>query len=144
MIGGSGQDKLDGGTGNDTLYGGAGNDQLTGGLGRDTLTGGAGNDSFIFNTKLGGNNVDTITDFTVPGDTMSLDHNVFSALGVGGLSAADFVIGSAAQDASDHIIYNSVTGALYYDSNGSAAGGMTQFAQLDKGLLLTNADFIIF
>lgn len=31
-------------------------------------------------------------------------------------------------DSNDHIVYNSTTGALYYDSNGSAAGGTTQIA----------------
>ncbi len=40
-------------------------------------------------------------------------------------------------------IYNSATGALFYDSNGSAAGGAVQFATLSKGLGMTNADFLI-
>ncbi|KAB2945320.1 MAG: calcium-binding protein, partial [Rhizobiaceae bacterium] len=40
-------------------------------------------------------------------------------------------------------VYNSATGALIYDSNGSAAGGATQFAILGTGLALTNADFLI-
>ena len=49
-----------------------------------------------------------------------------------------------AGDASDRIIYETDTGKLFYDSNGSQGGGtMVQFARLAAGLLLTHADFAI-
>jgi hypothetical protein len=35
------------------------------------------------------------------------------------------------------------TGRLVYDNNGSAAGGAVQFATLDAGLDVTDADFLI-
>ena len=49
----------------------------------------------------------------------------------------------AAVDASDRIIYETDTGKLFYDSNGSAAGGATQFALVSTGLELTREDFFI-
>ncbi len=50
---------------------------------------------------------------------------------------------AAAADAEDRIIYDNATGALFFDSNGSAAGGAIRFAQLTTGLALTNADFVV-
>ena len=130
---------------NNEIFGNAGNNRLAGWAGNDTLTGGAGLDTFIFNTALNAaTNVDTITDFSVADDTIRLDDAIFTAIGpVGTLAAAAFTIGAAATTAAHRIVYNSATGALIYDSNGSAAGGATQFAILDTGLALTNADFLI-
>jgi hypothetical protein len=61
----------------------------------------------------------------------------------GTLSAGAFHIGAGAAAADDRIIYNNVTGALFYDSNGNAAGGSIQFADLSAGLSLTFQDFLI-
>jgi Ca2+-binding RTX toxin-like protein len=146
LTGSSGANVLNGGGGNDILNGGAGKDTLSGGTGKDTLTGGAGNDTFLFNSALSvATNIDKITDFSVPGDTIQLENAIFTALGAatGTLTAAAFYAGAAAHDASDRIIYNAKTGALIYDSNGSAAGGAIQFATLGHGLHLTNADFVV-
>ncbi|CAG0981052.1 MAG: hypothetical protein F9K19_23745 [Rhizobiaceae bacterium] len=145
LYGQGGSDTIYGQAGNDILDGGAGNDLLNGGLGNDTLTGGANNDTFFFNTTLNAaTNVDRITDFSVPNDTIRLENAIFTAIGpVGTLAAAAFTIGAAASTAAHRIVYNSATGALIYDSNGSAAGGATQFAILGTGLALTNADFLI-
>jgi Ca2+-binding RTX toxin-like protein len=55
----------------------------------------------------------------------------------------DRLIGTAAADATDRIIYNATTGALLYGSNGSAAGGSVQIATLATGLAMTNNDFLI-
>ncbi|MBC7337217.1 MAG: calcium-binding protein, partial [Clostridia bacterium] len=48
-----------------------------------------------------------------------------------------------AQDASDRLIYESDTGELYYDSNGSAAGGSVLIAVLNPNLLMTHMDFTV-
>jgi serralysin len=90
-------------------------------------------------------NRDTITDFNVLDDTIALENAIFTALGLttGTLTAAAFRIGTAAGDADDRIIYNSSTGALFYDSNGNAAGGSVQIATLTSSLALTNNDFWI-
>lgn len=53
------------------------------------------------------------------------------------------MIGANAVDASDRIIYNSATGALLFDSDGSGFNSAIQFASLATNLALTNADFIV-
>ena len=132
-----------GNAGINVLQGLGGDDYLQGRAGNDTLTGGAGNDKFLFNTTLNAaTNVDTITDMTAGVDLIRLDDAFFAGIGaVGVLNADAFHIGAAAADAEDRIIYNSATGQLFFDSNGNAAGGSTQFANLATGLALSNTDF---
>ncbi|MEJ1121087.1 calcium-binding protein [Phyllobacterium sp. CCNWLW109] len=127
------------------LVGNAGANILSGGAGNDLLTGGAGSDAFVFNTVANGStNRDTITDFSAPSDTIWMDNAVFAALGGNGtLGAGAFHIGAGAHDAGDRVIYNSSTGALFYDADGSGSGAAVQFAILGKGLALTNADFLV-
>jgi serralysin len=129
-----------------TITGNAGVNVIYGGLGNDTLQGLGGSDIFVFNTALGASNVDTLSDFTAA-DTVYLENAVFTALtGTGTLTANQFVSNTTglATTASQRIIYESDTGNLYYDSNGSAAGGSVLFAHLTAGLVLTSADFFIF
>jgi serralysin len=126
------------------VTGNAGSNVINGGTGNDTLRGNAGNDFFLFNTALSAAaNVDTVADFVVVNDTIRLENAIFVGLAAGTLNADAFHIGAAAADAEDRIIYNSATGALSFDSNGNAAGGLAKFAQLTAGLLLTNADFAV-
>ena len=139
-------DALTGGAGNDTINGRGGNDVLNGGLGNDVLTGGTGDDFFVFNTALGGTNVDRITDFRNAGgdnDTIRLENAVFAGLVNGNLSIAAFRQGTQAADADDRIIYNNITGELFFDANGSGAGAGVLFAVLDNPITLTNADFVV-
>ena len=125
LNGGEGDDQLDGGAGSDALNGGNGNDVLVGGAGNDTLTGGAGVDYFDFTSVLNGTtNVDTITDFIRADDFIRLDNAVMAGLGTrtGSLSETAFFSGAgraAAEDTSDRIIYNTSTGDLYYDADGT-------------------------
>lgn len=127
------------------IVGNGGANRLEGDLGNDNLTGGGGADAFVFNTGLNAlSNVDHIMDFSVVDDTIYLENAVFKAFSSGGpMAASAFNIGSAAADSSDRITYDSVTGALYYDSNGNAAGNSIQFATLAAGLALTASDFYI-
>ncbi|MEP9401705.1 calcium-binding protein [Sphingomonas sp. VNH70] len=135
---------LVGNAGANTMNARGGADLIDGGLGADILTGEAGADSFRFSTALGNGNVDTITDFTVADDTILLDDAVFAAAGsLGTLAAGAFRIGTAAQDADDRILYDSATGALYYDADGNGAGAAVQFATIGTGLALTHADFVV-
>lgn len=46
-----------------------------------------------------------------------------------------------AHDATDRIIYETDTGKLFYDPDGTGAVGRIQFAGLAPNLALTNADF---
>ncbi len=145
ITGNTGRNLLSGLGANDTLSGGGGNDILSGGTGRDVLTGGAGYDRFVFDTAPSTlTNADVITDFSVLHDTIALSRNAFLALkGLSSISAKNFVKGAAAADRDDFLIYNAATGALTYDSNGSAAGGTSVIATLSKSLSLTHADFLL-
>ena len=146
LTGNSGNNSLSGGAGNDTLIGGLGNDFLNGGLGKDVLTGGGGADSFVFNTALSATNIDQITDFARGSDKILLDNAIFSAIAGGSLTAAAFAANTAgaATTAAHRIIYETDTGKLFYDANGSAAGGNVQFATLNPALGLTHTDFSVF
>ena len=137
---------------NDTLFGdGGGNvingldgdDAIDGASGNDTIIGGIGADTFVFATALGAGNIDTISDFNVADDRFLLSDSIFTALTPSLLTAAEFRINSTglAQDANEHIIYNTSTGALLYDADGTGASAAIQFASLTAGLALTSADF---
>jgi Ca2+-binding RTX toxin-like protein len=140
-------------TGNEianTMIGNAGVNTLNGGAGADTMTGGAGIDAFIFNTALGTTGIDVITDFTHLSDKIHLENGIMTAIGVttGVLTTTQFWSSTTglAHDADDHIIYNSTTGALNYDSNGNVAGGITQIAILGTTThpaIITNTDFLV-
>ncbi len=134
---------LEGGSGNDTLFGGEADDFLVGGVGNDVLTGGAGKDNFAMDNKNHG--VDTITDFVGGEDTL-----VFSASGFGGgltvnsiLEIDRFVLGTQANDSNDRFIYNNISGELFFDSNGSAAGQQILIAALNGNPNLSHSDIYI-
>ena len=135
-------------TGNEysqTLYGNAGANILNGGRGADYLTGFGGADSFAFTEALAGN-VDLVSDFSVVEDIILLggaSGQPFFGLATGQLSSGALVIGSVALQSDDHIIYNSLTGALLFDADGSGTGGAVQFATLNPGLGLTAANFTV-
>lgn len=142
-INGTGNDLnnvLTGNKGANVLDGGGGDDTLEGGIGNDTLTGGAGHDTF----QLKNSSKDKITDFSVSDDTIQLENSVFTQLTTTGiLNDGNFNIGAAAVEANDYVIYDSEAGALFYDANGSDAGGAIQIAVLGAGLALTYTDFIV-
>ncbi len=127
----------------ENAIGGSGADSISGNAVSNALTGGAGADNFYFKDPLSAAlNVDWITDFSVTDDTIWLDPTVFRALSPGGpLSADAFRSGASSFDASDRILYDSSSGALFYDSDGSGSASAVQFANLSSGLALTNADF---
>jgi serralysin len=143
LTGNSGNNTLAGRAGNDTIMGGAGNDKLYGELGNDVLTGGTGNDRFVFDDAVSSSNVDTITDFSVADDTIVFDGAIFAALSAGALSDDDFAFSTDLDVASAHIVYNSSTGALFYDKDGTGSAADMKFVQLTTGLLLTAADFLV-
>lgn len=144
--GGGGADLIDGFSGNDKIYGDGGNDLMSGGAGRDTMTGGSGYDFFAFESRLSNSSIDTVTDFSVKYDTIMLWKNIFkvSASSNGVISSGAFWTGSQAHDASDRIIYNKSTGALFYDADGTGSKAALQFAIIDKNLSVTHKDFIVF
>ena len=57
------------------------------------------------------------------------------------LSGDQFVVGAAALDANDRIIYNN--GTLTYDRNGNLAGGVQVIAFLSGKPALSNTDILL-
>jgi Ca2+-binding RTX toxin-like protein len=135
-----------GGTGNDSLSGDANANLLSGGGGSDILFGGAGADIFQFDFALGTTNIDTVLDFTT-GDRLFLSKSVFSTLSGGSLANSQFYAdagATAAQNVNQRIIYDTTTGALYYDADGSLSGhSAVQFAVLSTYPDLTAGDFVL-
>jgi Ca2+-binding RTX toxin-like protein len=130
-------------TGN-IISGNNGNNSINGREGNDQLVGNGGNDEFWFDTAPDPQfNIDFISDFWVPDDTIVLNDFIFTALPLGALAGNRFVNGTAAQDANDNIIYNGATGALFYDADGTGAIAAVQFATLSPGLPLSNANFLV-
>ncbi|HYD14462.1 MAG TPA: hypothetical protein VEC11_16570, partial [Allosphingosinicella sp.] len=69
---------------------------------------------------------------------------IFAAIGApGALDANAFVTGAAAADASDRIIYNSLTGQLFYDADGNGAGAAVLFAIASGAPTLGAGDFVV-
>ena len=143
-MGGSGNDTLIGGDGRDSIFGGFGDDVIYGGLGADVLEDNYGRDTFVFNTRLGKGEIDTIKNFNVGPDTIRLENAIFTKVGGRGWLDADaFHIGSRASDKDDRIIYDSKKGILYYDSDGSGSKAQIAFAKWSKNLKVTEKDFYI-
>jgi Ca2+-binding RTX toxin-like protein len=143
LYGLAGNDRLTGNGLKNTLNGGSGNDFLNGLGGYDSLVGGAGSDQFIFSTALSATkNLDRVKDFSHGTDEIALSDTIFRKLG-SSVAASELRFGVKALDANDYLVYNKATGALFYDSNGSASGGMTQFATLKAGTVLSFDDFAI-
>jgi len=139
--------------GNNTLNGAAGTDWIVGGAGNDSLIGGTGGDTFVFDAVLNATtNLDRISDFngtpapvTGEQDHIWLDDAVFTAFtGLSSVAASALRSGAGMTTAVsvDHrLIYNTTTGALYYDPDGVGGTAATQFALLTNRAVLDNTDF---
>ncbi|KQS88430.1 MULTISPECIES: M10 family metallopeptidase [unclassified Rhizobium] len=147
MIGSGFNDELYADNDDNNINGGGGDDLIKGYNGNDVLTGGTGDDEFNFNTALNAaTNLDRILDFNVADDIISLENAIFTQVGaLGVLAAAAFKANTSglATDASDRIIYETDTGDLLYDSDGTGATAGIQFARITAGLALTNTDFLV-
>ncbi|MGQ9367075.1 beta strand repeat-containing protein [Azospirillum sp. ST 5-10] len=148
LFGGQGSDTLFGGQdddqvwGNreaDVLHGNLGNDTLAGGLGADTLTGGGGADLFRYDSAEEGG--DTITDFTSGEDMVAVLSPNFGNLAAGVLSAQHFALG-ASVDGDDWFVFDTATGVLSFDADGSGTGAAVVIATLDTRTL-THSDITV-
>jgi uncharacterized delta-60 repeat protein len=127
-----------------TIQGNAGANVLDGKGGADVLQGFGGSDSFVFSTTLGRDNVDRIVDFARGVDKIVLSAAIFDALPEGTLSAAAFKdVAQGALDDTDRIVYDSRSGALSYDADGSGAKAAIQFAVIDTKVVLTHTDLLV-
>ena len=145
ITGNSGSNIIHGLGGNDTLKGLGGNDALYGGDGKDALYGGSGQDGFVFDTKPSkSKNVDAIKDFRVADDFILFDNSVYTKVGSdGALKKGAFWANNTgkAHDATDRVIYDKDSGALYYDPDGTGKAAAVQFATITKNLGLTYKEF---
>ena len=135
-----------GGTKGDMIIGNDYANALYGNLGADTLTGNGGEDYFVFDTRPKAANADTITDFTVGEDHLAFNNAVFTRIGRDGVLADKAFTANdtgLAADKSDRIVYNSTTGEVFYDADGSKSGASKLVAILDPGLALTASDIFV-
>ncbi len=143
IFGQAGNDWINGGDRTDYIDGGAGQDTIAGGTAIDYLTGGASADRFFYNSWA--ESADFITDFAVI-DTLELVGAGFGGLHAGALAQVHFWTNSTglAHDADDRFILNTTDNGLWYDSNGTADGGINVLlAKFSNGYTLTEADIMI-
>ncbi|CAN5490331.1 hypothetical protein BH10PSE7_BH10PSE7_33250 [soil metagenome] len=128
------------------IVGGAALDRIGGRGGNDSLTGGMNNDVFYFaTTPNASTNLDTITDFAnVVGnnDLIAMENAIFTGLTATGTLAASLFNANAAGTATetdDRVIFETDTGKVFYDADGSNAGAAVQFATIANFASLTGA-----
>jgi Ca2+-binding RTX toxin-like protein len=131
-------------SGTNVIVTGSAADTITGGAGDDAITVGSGADVVIFKSLTG---VDTLTDFAAGADKIDISKAVFTAFStVGALAGTAFESGAgltAAATASGHIVYDTTTGDLYYDADGSGGSAAVQIATLTGTPSITAANFVI-
>lgn len=138
LYGEKGDDELRGGSGDDSISGGAGKDTLIGGPGRDQLLGGADADHFQFLSDADA--PDRVLDFRAA-DTL-----VFTAAGFDNLDANfDLVVNNNPQatTGNETFLFDANSHRLYYDADGTGAGGRELIATLSGVDDLVKADFLI-
>ncbi|WP_442938539.1 beta strand repeat-containing protein [Nostoc sp.] len=142
----------------DNIVGSNGNDTLSGGYGyndssfyhelsdNDTLYGGDGTDTFFFHSINNNNEegIDRVYDFNATNELIQVPTSFGGGLSIGSLKTSQFTLGTSATTSNQRFIYDFTTGALYFDSDGSAGvETQVQFAQLSPGLTLTENNFVV-
>lgn len=143
LAGGGGNDGLDGGAGNDRLSGQAGDDTLHGGAGADLLTGGTGADRFEFGGI--GEAGDQVSDFVHGLDVLALDAVAFGFSGPL-VDGVNFLSGSGVAspvDTAPALLYDTDTGVLWYDADGSGSGAAVTLATFTNHAALSAGDFLL-
>jgi RTX calcium-binding nonapeptide repeat (4 copies) len=141
--GGSTAERMTGNGGKDAFAGNAGNDTLMGNAGADTLSGGAGADRFIY--LKAGDGGDRIIAFAGP-DTFAFEGSAFGFGNFSGNLAVGRFLARAdnhAQDGNDRFIFRTTDDTLWFDRNGSAAGGVMKIADLSNNFALHASDIVI-
>ncbi len=128
-----------------SLTGNAGINRLNGGAGSDAITGGLGADVFVFTSALGAANIDTISDYAVIDDRIEIDNAVFGGVLIGALAATAFTsnLTGAATTVAQRVIYETDTGLLWYDADGTGVGARVQFASLTIGTVMAATEFTV-
>lgn len=115
-------DTIKGSNAANVLNGADGADTLIGGVGADTLTGGSDNDKFVYNAQNEGG--DTLTAFGSGGDKFQFLGSAFGGLAAGAIAENQFQsdISNTALTATVRFFYETDTGILRFDADGSATG----------------------
>ena len=144
-------------TGHDTLSA-EGNDYnniITGNDADNLLTGAGGKGRFVFDTKPGASNLDEITDFTAGSDKIGISKAIFQVKEVQGgtlvsvplaINRNTFYVAAgatSAHDANDRFIYDTTSGALYFDKDGKGHAAAVEIALLDGAPGLASGDFVL-
>jgi Ca2+-binding RTX toxin-like protein len=147
VVAGNFNDSLTGNAAGQTLTGQGGADTLWGAGGIDTLWGGAGADRFIFR-ETGSANADLVRDWASGSDKVQLDDTAFTGIGAtGNFAAGDarFWASSsgAAHDSNDRVLYNTSSGQLYYDADGSGSGAAQLIATISGNPTVAATDIAV-
>lgn len=133
----------------ETIRSYAGDDIILPKSGNDVIWTGTGHDTIVFDTALTNRqatNTDVIRDFDPAQDRIVLDRRIFSAIRGDDLSAAHWKEARGATDRDDRIIWNPITGDLWYDANGNRSGGQVKICHIDivgsHALSVQNFDLI--
>jgi Ca2+-binding RTX toxin-like protein len=107
-----------------------------------------GADTFRFDSSLNAaTNVDSIIGFSISDtDRIQLENAVFTGLPTAGPLAPTAFRNSTSSfsaTAAHRILYNSLTGDLLYDPDGTSALSPILFAKLDPALSLTASQFTV-
>jgi serralysin len=98
---------------------------------------------------MGTANADRLSDFATASDKLHLDDAAFTAIGaMGNFAAGDarFKANSSgtATDTNDRVIFNTSTGQLYYDADGSGTGAALQLiATVQSGATVAATDIVV-
>ena len=131
-----------------TIVGNEAANVIDGGGGADRLRGNGGADRFLFSSALGPDNVDEIVDFKHVDDVIALDDAAFAGLtsGMAFTAAMLRMAGGAtvATTASQRVIYDTQSGALFYDRDGSGnTYAAVKFATLAGAPSFDHTDVIV-
>ena len=123
----------------DNLTGDGRSNVLTGGPEKDILTGGGDADTFYFADAREG--IDAITDYS--GDKIGLSQDGFNLTGL--QDGINFIADEAplSAGAESTILYDTKTGALSWDPDGTGAQAPVEFATLTGHQHLAASDFLL-
>jgi Ca2+-binding RTX toxin-like protein len=127
----------------DTLLGGNGDDTLRGGVGADILSGNAGADKFRYDAvNEGGDSISTVSSL----DDFQFVRTAFGNLAGANVAAINFLSrasGNTATTTDHRFIFDQATDTLWFDSNGTGAGGLTMIADIGANTTLTHLDLLL-
>jgi len=148
IVAGNSADRMTGNGASQTLTGQGGNDTIEGMGGNDTLWGGGGSDFFVF-YEAGTANADRISDWVSGTDKVQFESSsTFANIGAdGNFAAGDARFWSSttgtAHDASDRVLYNTTTGQLYYDADGTGSIAAQLVATVQSGAAVAATDIVV-